>query len=245
MKKYSILSPSFLLVTSDVQSANITFFKTTVSLYCVFAVSGSAKACRFVLTPTNGTRENIDLLRPSAGGTISMECAYTSHKRFTSSNMYAPHITCIYMFVHNSAHTMPCIIYCVSSYVLHLPHACMHTHVYKHRNDYITIVVFDVREDNTTGNLTILPHVEESDQLPCGEQPNKSQLLLFLVVLFLPIASIAVTVIISCCYWYKQSHASTGVQTTETDLVRMFVLLPIPLTLAALHHNGDLYKHST
>ena len=53
-------------MTSDVQSARVTFFNTTVSLYCVFAASGSARGCRFVLSLTDGMWEEIDILRSTA-----------------------------------------------------------------------------------------------------------------------------------------------------------------------------------
>ena len=78
------LLPTCYIVTSEVQSANITFFNTTVSLYCVFADSGSgsARGCRFVLSLIDGTWEEIDILRPTAEGMVSMECAQTSHTRF-------------------------------------------------------------------------------------------------------------------------------------------------------------------
>lgn len=77
-----ILPPPISSVTSDVQSANITFLNTTVSLYCVFADSGSARGCRFILSLADGTREEVDIPRPTAGGTVTLECAYTNNRRY-------------------------------------------------------------------------------------------------------------------------------------------------------------------
>ena len=166
-------------VTSDVQDANITFFRTTVSLYCVFAASGSARGCRFVLTLINGTWENIDLLRPTAGGTVSMKCAHTSHTRFSSNS---PDFYIYIHYMHNdiemSSHTTVQILCSYTHMHAHMyKRSSLHIHTpHSNRHNYIKIVVFDVREDSTSGNLPVLPHVVESDQIPCEEptrQPNK------------------------------------------------------------------------
>ena len=43
------------------------------------------------------------------------------------------------------------------------------THI--HRNDYVTTLVFDLGDDNTTGTLAIHPLVEEAYEMPCEERP--------------------------------------------------------------------------
>ena len=68
-------------MTSDVQSANITFFNTTVSLFCEFAETGTGSGCRFQLSLPDGTSETLDLARPSAGGVVGQECATTQNQR--------------------------------------------------------------------------------------------------------------------------------------------------------------------
>ena len=91
-----------------------------------------------------------------------------------------------------------------------------------HRHDYISIVVFDLRDDNTTGNLAIRPHVEESNQT-CGEstQPKKSQLIFAVLALIIILPIAIISVIIGCYCIYKQLRANNSVQATETmDRVR-------------------------
>ena len=144
-------------MTSDVQSANITFFNTTVSLYCEFADSGSANGCRFVLSLTDGTQEEIDILRPNAGGTVSMDCAQTSNARFTISTTLEKQYYMELFSVHTHTHT----------------HTLQTTHTNKTRDDYIMILVFDLEDDNTTGSLVIHPYVEETDEIPCEQPPQQ------------------------------------------------------------------------
>ena len=85
--QFFISPPPIPPAISDVQSANITFLNTTVSLYCVFAGSGSARGCRFVLSLADGTREEVDIPRPTAGGTVTLECAYTNNRRYICTAM--------------------------------------------------------------------------------------------------------------------------------------------------------------
>ena len=160
MKYDSILfPPPSLPVTSDVQSANITFFNTTVSLYCVFADSGSASGCRFILSLTDGTQEEIDILRSTAGGTVSMDCAQTSHARFTISTTLENQYYMELFSVHTNTHT--------HTHTLHT------THTNNTRDDYIVILVFDLEDDNTTGTLAIHPYVEETDKILCEQPPQQ------------------------------------------------------------------------
>ena len=52
----------------------------------------------------------------------------------------------------------------------------LHTHVAhtNTRDDYVTILVFDLEDDNTAGILSIHPYVEETDEIPCEnvEKPH-------------------------------------------------------------------------
>ena len=57
----------------------------------------------------------------------------------------------------------------------------LHTHAAhtNTRDDYVTILVFDLEDDNTTGTLPIHPYVEETDEIPCEnvekpQTPHKS-----------------------------------------------------------------------
>ena len=120
-------------------------FNTTVSLYCEFADSGSASSFRFVLSLTDGTWEEIDILRPTAGGTVSMGCAQTSHTRFTISTALEKQ----YYMELFSAHTHTHI------------HTLQTTHTNNTNDDYIAILVFNLEDDNTTGTLAIHSYVEE------------------------------------------------------------------------------------
>lgn len=76
-------------MTSQLRDATITFLNTTVSLECVFAITGSAQGCRFTLTLPDGGTEIMDIDRPDSGG-LAQQCATTQNRRynFTFTHIY-------------------------------------------------------------------------------------------------------------------------------------------------------------
>ena len=120
MLAYYLLSTCYI-VSSDVQSANISFFNTTVSLYCVFAAYGFARGCQFVLSLTDGTWEEIDIFKPATGGNSQHGvCTDQPHK---VHNYYKIVFTCIASIDYKL---------CRILIAIHFTHhtACMHAHLW-------------------------------------------------------------------------------------------------------------------